>query len=226
MLNKKINRLYIAFLIIGIIITSIGLYTLVIMLDNSNKVDTTGTISSIVSTSSDTPDVYVTYNVDGKRYTSVMRGYSSTFYEGKKIDIYYMKNDPNIIGNKKLELLILLLPFIGLIFLLIGGINIFKVISNKKKKERLIKTGIKIEATYIETNTNFNLRVLGRNPSNIICEYDDPISKNTYRFKSERLWYDPSLYISDCEIETFIVYVNKNDMKDYYVDIEELIDKE
>ena len=38
-----------------------------------------------------------------------MRGYSSTFYEGKKIDIYYMKNDPNIIGNKKLELLILLI---------------------------------------------------------------------------------------------------------------------
>ena len=226
MLNKKINRLYIAFLIIGIIITSIGLYTSVIMLDNSNKVDTIGTITSIVSTSNDTPDVYVTYNVDGKRYTSVMRGYSSTFYEGKKIDIYYMKNDPNTIGSKKLELLLLLLPFIGLIFLLIGGINIFKIISNKKKKERLIKTGIKIAATYIETTTNFNLRVLGRNPSNIICEYDDPISKNTYRFKSERLWYDPSLYISDCEIETFTVYVNKNDMKDYYVDIEELIDKE
>ena len=128
--------------------------------------DTIGTITSIVSTSSDTPDVYVTYNVDGKRYTSVMRGYSNTFYEGKKIDIYYMKNDPNIIGNKKLELLILLLPFVGLIFLLIGGINIFKIISNKKKKERLIKTGTVIEATYIETNTNFNLRVLGRNPSN------------------------------------------------------------
>ena len=168
MLNKKINRLYIVFLIIGIIITSIGLYTSVIMLDNSNKVDTIGTITSIVSTSSDTPDVYVTYNVDGKRYTSVMRGYSSTFYEGKKIDIYYMKNDPNIIGNKKLELLILLLPFIGIIFLLIGGINIFKIISKKKKKERLIKTGTKVEATYIETNTNFNLRVLGRNPSNIL----------------------------------------------------------
>lgn len=187
MLNKKINRLYIVFLIIGIIITSIGLYTSVIMLDSSNKVDTTGTIISIVSTSSDTPDVYVTYNVDGKRYTSVMRGYSSTFYEGKKIDIYYMKNDPNIIGSKKLELLLLLIPFMGLIFLLIGGINIFKIISNKKKKERLIKTGTKIEATYLETTTNFHVNILGRNPSNIICEYDDLVSNNTYRFKSERL---------------------------------------
>ena len=107
MINKKINRLYTVFLIIGIIITSIGLYTTIKTLDNSNKVDTIGTITSIVSTSSDTPDVYVTYNVNGKRYTSVMSGYSSTFYEGKKIDIYYMKNDPNIIGNKKLELLIL-----------------------------------------------------------------------------------------------------------------------
>ena len=35
--------------------------------------------------------------------------------------------------------------------------------------------------------------------------------------------YDPSLYISDCEIETFTVYVNKNDMKDYYVDIDCLL---
>ena len=226
MINKKINRLYTVFLIIGITITSIGLYTTIKTLDNSNKVDTIGTITSIVSTSNDTPDVYVTYNVDGKRYTSVMSGYSSTFYEGKKIDIYYMKNDPNIIGNKKLELLILLFPFVGLIFLLIGGINIFKIISNKKKKERLVKTGTVIEATYIETNTNFNLRVLGRNPSNIICEYDDPISKNTYRFESERLWYDPTLYIGDNDIYTFNVYVNKDNMKDYYVDIEKLIDKE
>ena len=102
----------------------------------------------------------------------------------------------------------------------------FKIISNKKKKERLVKTGTVIEATYIETNTNFNLRVLGRNPSNIICEYDDPISKNTYRFKSERLWYDPTLYIGDNDIYTFNVYVNKDNMKDYYVDIEKLIDKE
>lgn len=75
MLNKKINRLYIAFLIIGITITSIGLYTAIKTLDNSNKEDTIGTITSIVSTSNDTPDVYVTYNVDDKRYTSVMRGY-------------------------------------------------------------------------------------------------------------------------------------------------------
>ena len=112
MINKKINRLYTVFLIIGITITSIGLYAAIKTLDNSNKVDTIGTITSIVSTSNDTPDVYVTYNVDGKRYTSVMRGYSNTFYEGKKIDIYYMKNDPNIIGNKKLELLILLQKFI------------------------------------------------------------------------------------------------------------------
>lgn len=226
MINKRINRLYIVFLLIGIIITSIGLYTSVKTLDSSNKVDTIGTITSIVRTSSDTPNVYVTYDVDGRSYTSVINGYSSSFYEGKKIDIYYMKNDPNTIGSKKLELLLLLILFMGLIFLLIGGINIFKVISNKKKKDRLIKTGTKIEATYVETTTNFHVNVLGRNPSNIICEYDDPVSNNTYKFKSEKLWYDPSLYISDCEIETFTVYVNKDNMKDYYVDIEELIDKE
>lgn len=226
MINKRINTLYTIFLLIGIIITSIGLYTSVKTLDSSNKVDTIGTITSIVRTSSDTPNVYVTYDVDGRSYTSVINGYSSSFYEGKKIDIYYMKNDPNTIGSKKLELLLLLILFMGLIFLLIGGINIFKVISNKKKKDRLIKTGTKIEATYVETTTNFHVNVLGRNPSNIICEYDDPVSNNTYKFKSEKLWYDPSLYISDCEIETFTVYVNKDNMKDYYVDIEELIDKE
>lgn len=54
MINKKINRLYTVFLIIGITITSIGLYAAIKTLDNSNKVDTIGTITSIVSTSSDT----------------------------------------------------------------------------------------------------------------------------------------------------------------------------
>ena len=59
MINKKINRLYIVFLIIGIIITSIGLYTNIKTLDNSNKVDTIGTITSIVSTSNDTPGLII-----------------------------------------------------------------------------------------------------------------------------------------------------------------------
>ena len=59
MINKKINRLYTVFLIIGITITSIGLYAAIKTLDNSNKVDTIGTITSIVSTSSDLSLIHI-----------------------------------------------------------------------------------------------------------------------------------------------------------------------
>ena len=148
----------------------------------------------------------------------MIRAYSSTFYVGKEIKIYYQKDNPNEIGVKSLDLLILLFPFMGSMFAIFGGVNIYKVIKEKKTKNNLLKTGIKIEAHYVESIKNKYLTVLNHHPYHIICKYINPLDNKEYTFKSRRIWQDPSSYIKDANITVFTVYVDKNNMNKYYVD--------
>lgn len=65
--------------------------------NHKNTVDTIETITSISASRNSNSDtyhiVYVTYNVLGNTYESQLNDYSSNFYEGKTIDIYYDQND-------------------------------------------------------------------------------------------------------------------------------------
>ena len=119
------NLIWILFFIIGLLFTVIGAVIGVNTLNYENKVDTMGTITRIEYYTDIDGDrlenVYVSYYVEQKQYESKLTGYSSDFYEGKEINIYYDKNNPNEIGVKSLDLLFLIFPGIGLIFLIIGA---------------------------------------------------------------------------------------------------------
>ena len=90
------NLIWILFFIIGLLFTVIGAVIGVNTLNYENKVDTMGTITRIEYYTAIDGDrlenVYVSYYVEQKQYESKLTGYSSDFYEGKEIDIYYDKN--------------------------------------------------------------------------------------------------------------------------------------
>lgn len=105
--RKLENLIWIIFAGIGAIFVVIGF----VMFDNiftyTNKVDTVGTITEISPYRNTNHDrdyrVYVSYTAEGKEYESILGGYSSSFYEGKEIEIYYDKDNPNEIGAKSLS---------------------------------------------------------------------------------------------------------------------------
>ena len=94
--NKSENLLWIIFTIIGGIFVVIGLIIVGNVFNYENKESTVGIITEISTYRGNNDDrnyrVYVSYNVDGRTYESELNGYSSSFYEGKKINIYYDKN--------------------------------------------------------------------------------------------------------------------------------------
>ncbi len=144
--NKIENLIWILFASVGAIFVIIGFVVSLNIFNDKNKVNTVGTITEISSYSRDdnrNHDVYVSYIVDGKEYESRLYSYSSSFYEGKKINIYYDKENPNKIGVKSLDLLFLIFPGIGLIFLIIGGTGIL-IKKNKKKLEKKLKENGKL----------------------------------------------------------------------------------
>ena len=144
--NKIENLIWILFASVGAIFVIIGFVVSLNIFNDKNKVNTVGTITEISSYSRDdnrNHDVYVSYIVDGKEYESRLYSYSSSFYEGKKINIYYDKENPNKIGVKSLDWLFLIFPGIGLIFLIIGGTGIL-IKKNKKKLEKKLKENGKL----------------------------------------------------------------------------------
>lgn len=221
--NKVENLTWIIFAIIGAILVVIGFILFGSVFNYNNKIETAGIITRISlsrNSENESRRVYVSYVAEGNEYESTLNGYSSSFYEGKEIEIYYDKDNPNKIGMKSLDLLILILPGIGLIFLIIGGTGILVKVNKKKLEKRLKENGELIYADYVETIINTSYSVNGRYPYKIICEWTNPVDSEEYMFKSKNIWSNPEDIIEEKNIKQFPVYIDKNNKKKYLVDID------
>ena len=218
------NIVFIVFLSIGAIFTIIGLVFGANMFNYKNQINTTGIITKI-STYADIDnerkyEVYVSYTVENRTLESKLNSYSSNFYEGKKIDIYYDKDNPNKIGIKSMDLLfVLIFSGIGLLFVIIGGAGIIVKIIKKNSEKRLKANGELIYANYVETALNTAYSVNQRNPYYIICEWYNQADNKKYIFKSKNIWINPENTIQEKNIKQFPVYIGNN-IKKYVVDID------
>lgn len=224
--NKIDNSVWIIFAIIGAIFLVVGVIVGVNIFNYDNKIETKGIITDISSyrKSDDETghEVYVSYNVAGKEYESKLNGYSSSFYIGKEIDIYYDQYDPNKIGVKSLDLVFLIFPALGFIFFIIGVIGIVVNIVKKMQNEDLKNFGTLIYANYVETVPNYMYRVNGKYPYNIICEWNNPEDGKKYIFKSKNIWLNPQNLIEQKAIKVFPIYINMENKKQYFIDVDSL----
>ena len=221
--NNFDNLIWIIFANLGIIIIIVGVIVKNTIYNYDNKIEITGIITEI-SYHRDIDDnreydVYVSYTVEGKKYETKLNGYSSNFYEGKEIKIYYDKDNPNKIGMKSLELLFLIFPGIGTIFLIIGVIGISIKLNKKRWEKKLKVDGKLIYANYSETVLNTSYQVNGKCPYKIICEWEDPLDNKRYIFKSKNIWINPEEIIAQNNITQFPIYINNNKKK-YYIDLD------
>lgn len=79
-----------------------------------------------------------------------------------------------------------------------------------------------IHAEYVETILNRSYSVNGRHPYNIICKWDNPVDNKKYIFKSDNIWTNPEDIINERNVKTFPVYINRDKIKDYVVDIQQI----
>ena len=107
--------------------------------------------------------------------------------------------------------------------------NYSRITAKKKKatrkkilEKRLKENGELIYANYVETVLNTSYRVNGKCPYNIICEWNNPLDGKKYVFKSKNIWTDPESTIEERNIKQFPVYINRDNMKKYAIDIEVL----
>lgn len=99
-------------------------------------------------------------------------------------------------------------------------INIIKI-KKEKLKEELIREWdyIRAKVTFVWYNRYY--RVNWRNPMYFQCEYLDEDTKTIYQFKSNNFWYwSLSEYVKIWDERK--IFVNRMNMKRYYVDIEDI----
>lgn len=213
-------------LVVGLVFLMIGVVASFRYLNYEDKVEITGIISRIEpsfnGSNKASHSVWVKYLIDQHIYETELNGYSSDFYEGKEINIYYDKNNPEKIGMKSLDVLILICPFCGVIFFLIGSIGFFIIMNHKRIEKKLLKTGRKVTVQYLKTIINESYSINGIHPFIIICEWENPEDGKKYLLKSKNIWENPEFKIEQNHLKYFFAYINMNNIKQYFIDISSL----
>ena len=123
-------------------------------------------------------------------------------------------------GDTETENLILLcvLGGQGVIFALAGAICLMKDIRRRRGMQEAIDQGYYILAKVAGTTVQTNVSMNGRHPCVVECQAMQDGVLHIYR--SRYLYFDPTAVLDGREVK---VYINRNDPKQYYVDIDELL---
>ena len=84
-----------------------------------------------------------------------------------------------------------------------------------KMVEDLKKNGTRVNAEFQSVQLNTTLKVNGRNPYQILAQWQNPTTTEIHIFNSDNLWFDPTDYIKSDVIE---VLVDMQNPKKYHVD--------
>lgn len=165
-------------------------------------------------------DVFVSYTVDGQEYERDLNYYTAGMHVGDTIEIYVDPENPSHIEADAV--------FGDVIFMIVGGIFAFIggcfVVMNIKKKvqgKRLLVNGEQLSAVITSVYRNNNIKINGRHPYKMECEYTDPYSGEKYLFSSDNVMSD----ISGLEGYTVTVYADRDDRSKYYIDVNELTER-
>jgi len=196
----------------------------------STAVSTQGTVIELVrsrSSSSSNGSSDYTYAPVVKFETkdgSLIEFQSSTssnppsYAEGETIEVLYQKSSPHdakIKGFFSLWGLSMILGIIGSVFSLIGLGMVFAGIKKSQRIKGLKQSGTRISAEVQSVGRNASLEVNGRNPYQIVAQWQNPTTTKIHIFKSENIWFDPEEHIKGDTIE---VLIDQSNPKIYHVD--------
>jgi hypothetical protein len=87
----------------------------------------------------------------------------------------------------------------GLFGAIFGSIGIGFVITwivKRKRRAEVLARGTPVSARFIGVERNTSIKVNGRSPWRIVCQWQNPSTGNIHVFKSDDIWFDPSAHVS------------------------------
>jgi len=161
----------------------------------------------------------VSFRVKGseRTFTSSTSARPAAYQPGEAVTVLYDPANPadaRIRSFSELYLLPLILFGIGLPF---TGLGVGLLVWQRRKaqaREWLKLNGLRRQAAFVEVRHDTSVRVNGRSPYRIACEFK--LSNGTTRsYQSDMLWRDPTPLLKGPTVE---VLVDPNDERRYWVD--------
>jgi flagellar biogenesis protein FliO len=189
---------------------------------NAAAVKTSGTVVDLIAKGKRSYAPVVTYNDDAgvkHRFVSNVSSNPPGYEIGERIDIYYDPKNPDDaeIAGWREYFAAIIIGGLGLVFSLTGlGYYIVRKVSHSRR-EQLKQSGRLIQASFESVDINASVQVNRRHPFFIRCNWKDPLTGESHRFKSGFIWSDPTPLIdADKKID---VYMDRNNPRKYYVDV-------
>lgn len=138
---------------------------------------------------------------------------------GEKVKVYYRPQEPRdakISGFFSLWGGSLILGLMGGVFSAIGGGIFLVTFLRGHKDKQLVATGRRIDTEFQSVELNQALEVNGRNPFQIVTQWQNPATSKVHVFRGKNLWFDPSGHIKGQRITVFI---DADNPKKYYMDV-------
>lgn len=219
-------------LVCGLIFMFAGMFFITVMLniyfDNmgffKEAEKTTAVITDIEKNPYKKTDynVYISYEIDGVKYENVNLGYyTSSMNKGDEITVHYDPEKPydaRSMGGDVFETYIgtFVGIGIGLLFVAIGGANVYSYVRKKTIKGK----GKRFEEDIINVEVQQNVKVNGRHPIIVTCQLVNPYTGIMETYRSERVYKDPWEY----GLSKVPVYINEKKPSIYMVDVDEAIE--
>jgi len=119
-------------------------------------------------------------------------------------------------GTGDVKVLPLVFTAVGLPFLVTGIVIALVSLRRRARLRRVVNEGHYVMADVADIRPNFSVQVNGACPYVLECHYRDPATGTLHIFKSRNLFFYPA----ELENRPIRVYVNRENMKDYYVDVD------
>lgn len=182
-------------------------------------VRTTGTVVDLVGSSSKAP-VVAFETAEGQRqvYTSGVSSSPPAYQLGEQVTLWYAPGHPDNVVLSGISRW--LLPLImGILFTIFGGIGyggLFYQYLKRRDIAWLQQNGQPVAAALTNVVLNTAVRLNGRCPFVIQCQWLDPATQRVYVFESGPIWYDPTPYVQDRSLP---VLIDPRNPRKYYVDL-------
>lgn len=191
---------------------------------NLNSSKTTAKISNVVTLHDKNNKEYLETLVDFKVGNLIYNNVSTRTHIfgkdiGDDISIYYSNKDHyNIDINKKSYIMSIFLFTLGILLFISSSLSYRRIKKRKAEIEQLIQENEFVVAQITDIKTNTGLRLTGRSPLYIRCEYI--FNSQKIVFLSDNIWIPLKDDILGTKLK---VYYNKStNFKTYYVDTRNL----
>lgn len=162
----------------------------------------------------------IEYTINEKKISNTLGYYSSPMRHGDSITVYYNPQNPLEIKSKSGGVMFFILFLaMGIVFVAISLGFYSYMRCSKRKMQWLKQHGECLQAEIIDIDTNGSISVNGSHPLIVTCRLRMPDGSEQI-FKNTQVWrrkYELP------ESGTVPVYVDKNNPKRYYVDVDTVI---